>query len=217
MKHKDSQFDLVEKAPLVAAVLAALLCLVFQAVDAACGSEAGNAMNADSWKWILQTVGSAIVASIVTSLLTYKMFFKNLLEKHLDGVRNDLKPNNQVLHDEHGSLSSEIRSAQNTVRQDVARVADTAALLRDAQMEEKGRRERLKGQELDAQRVADSIVAQNVLISELRAEIASLKAELAQLRAQQPPDRLAEAARRMVAEAAAQAAREAEPDDEPEL
>ena len=209
---EDHQYQPSVGAPVFAAVLAALLCLIFRVCSSAHELEVYNAMG-EAWKWLLEVVGSAILASIVTALISYKMFFKSLLEKYMTSVKDDLKPNNQILHDEHSQLSSTIHEARTDVQKDVAKISEITSFLRDAQIREDGRRDRMEKKQLDAQQVADVITAQNALISDLRDEIARLKEELSQFqsRPQKTPDALDVAAQRIRQNAVAQ-----EPEEEQE-
>lgn len=148
------------------------------------------------WSTLTISVVASIISSVLTAVITYRFYLRNLIEKtfgdrfekRADLMQSDLKPSNQILHEEHGRLSAEIRDEVRTsasaTQKSVEAVAATVAYLQNEQLEEKGRREQMLFQQLDAQRVADVISAQNVLISNLREEVGRLTEENRELRSQ---------------------------------
>ena len=145
------------------------------------------------WSTLTISVIASIITSVLTAVITYRFFLRNLIEKtfgdhfekRADLMQADLKPSNQILHEEHGRLSQEIRdevrTAANETQGRVIAVAADVTYLRDAQLKEDARREQLVGWRLEVQKTIDALLAQQKRVDELSMEVDSLRAENARL------------------------------------
>ena len=102
--------------------------------------------------------------------------------KDMKNQADQLEGRADSLTRDHRDLSKDIKEARDAARCDIARLAETASFLRDAQPREDARREQLQGRQLDAQRVADIVSAQTALVGQQRQELERLRAENAELR-----------------------------------
>ncbi len=134
--------------------------------------------------WMEQIIAAGITAvvTLLVALLAVGPKIENI-GKDIKNQTNHLEGRADGLERDH----QDIRREQQVVRQDIAQVAGVAAFLRDAQMKEEARRENLQGQQLDAQKVIDTLTVLMDHVADLERENKELREENAKLRERLTP------------------------------
>ena len=126
-----------------------------------------------SEEYWMETIIAALitaVASLLLALLAVGPKLNALGEKAASN-KEAAQHNKEQLSKEHGSIQNSIADLKRPLE-----------FLRDAQMKEDARRETVKGQTLDMQKMLDILSAQQRYVQELEQKVQSLEAENQRLR-----------------------------------
>lgn len=119
-----------------------------------------------SEEYWLETIIAALITAAASLLLV-----PLAVDPKLDSLKQAAQHNKELLSKEHGSIQNSIADLKQPLE-----------FLRDAQMKEDARREAVKGQTLDMQKMLDILSAQQRYVQELEQKVQRLEAENRQLR-----------------------------------
>lgn len=126
-----------------------------------------------SEEYWMETIIAALITAVASLLLALLAVGPrlNALGEKADSNKEAAQHNKEQLSKEHGSIQNSIADLKRPLE-----------FLRDAQMKEDARRETVKGQTLDMQKMLDILSAQQRYVQELEQKVQSLEAENQRLR-----------------------------------